>query len=371
MNAKLYAQSNNNCTNLKTNPVVVHGNPVANFKAPSTCLGDNTQMTNLSTCADGSIISYQWDYNGDNVIDNVTASPLASYSNYGIFLCKLEVQSQYGCTNVKSKSVYVNPKPMLNFSAQNKVGCPSLCTAFNSSVTLALGNIVTYQWSFGDGTYPDYSKNPTHCYSSGNYNVGLKVVSDSGCINSIAYPNLVQVYPKPIAGFNVTPDEIDINEPVIQVTNTAAQFTSLQYFINDGKSYNVPNFSHNFNVESSAKLLIYQIVKNNYGCTDSLYKVIDVKPAYVIYIPNAFTPNADGLNDGFGAKGVGIEKFEMQVFDRWGHIIFQTDDITKTWDGTVKGTEEPIKEDVYVWKAQVQDVFHKNHDLVGHVTILK
>ncbi len=369
--SKLYALSNNNCWSQKINPVVVHGNPVANFKAPSTCLGDNTAMTNLSSCADGSIISYQWDFNGDNVIDNVTQNPTASYSNYGVFLCKLEVQSQYGCTNVMSKSVYVNPKPMVNFAAQNKIGCPSLCTVFSNSCSIAKGNIVTYQWNFGDGSLPDYSKNPTHCYSTGNYGVNLKVVSDSGCMNSIGYPNLVTVYPQPVAGFVATPDEIDLDQPLISVSNTATNYTSLTYYINDGATYTVPNFQHSFNVEASTKLLIYQLVKNSYGCSDSAFKVIDIKPSYVIYIPNAFTPNADGLNDGFGAKGVGIEKFEMQIYDRWGHVIFQTDDITKTWDGTVKGTDEAIKDDVYVWKAQVQDVFHKNHDLVGHVTLLK
>jgi gliding motility-associated-like protein len=370
-NGKLYALSNNNCSGQKVNVVVVHANPVANFKANSTCLGDVTNFKDLSSSADGNIISYQWDFNGDNVIDNTMKDPNYIYPANGIFLCKLEVQTQYGCTNVMPKSVYVNAKPVPQFVSANNIGCPSLCTKFTNQSTIPTGSIVTTQWTFGDNSYPVYEKNPTHCYNTGNYNVTLKVVSDSGCISAKVMQNLVTVYPKPMAGFNYTPDEIDMDEPLIEVTDASTGASMVNYFINDGTNYNKPNFVHSFNKEITTKVLIYQLVTNSYGCTDSTYKVIDVKPSYAVYVPNAFTPNSDGLNDGWGAKGVGIEKFQMWVFDRWGHVIFETNDINKTWDGTVKGGSEPIKQDVYVWKAEVQDVFHKNHELIGSVTLLK
>ena len=369
--AKLSATSNNNCVSQKINGVVVHANPVANFKANSTCLGDITNFTNYSTCGDGAITSWQWDFNGDNIIDNVTPSPTHNYTANGAYLCKLEVQSQYGCVNIKSKSVYVNPKPIAKFSAPNKVGCPSFCTPFTNLSIITTGNIVTNQWLFGDNSLPDYSKDAMHCYNTGNYNVTLKVVSDSGCISSRTEPNFVTVYPKPIAGFNVTPDEIDQNTPIAEITNTSTGFTSILYQITDGATYTKENFTHTFNANFPGNVLIIQLVTNEYGCTDTAHKVIKIKPAFVIYIPNAFTPNTDGLNDDFKAQGVGISEFQMWIFDRWGHVIFESNDINKGWDGTVRGGDEPIKNDVYVWKAQVTDVFHKNHDLVGHVTLLK
>jgi len=98
--------------------------------------------------------------------------------------------------------------------------------------------------------------------------------------------------------------------------------------------------------------------------------MLDVKPSFVVYIPNTFTPNGDGINDGWFAKGVGISKFNVMVFDRWGHKIFETNDMDQAWDGHIKGSEEPIKQDVYVWKATVTDVFMKNHELSGTVTAL-
>jgi len=84
---------------------------------------------------------------------------------------------------------------------------------------------------------------------------------------------------------------------------------------------------------------IQQLAINSYGCRDSIIKQVEIKPAYTIYIPNAFTPNSDGTNDSFRAVGVGIEEFKMQIFDRWGALVFESDDINTVWDGSIKGKE--------------------------------
>lgn len=371
MNVKLQAISNANCYSQIVNPAIVHANPVASFEVNSVCLGDNSNFVNLSSCSDGTITSYQWDFNGDNVIDNYNQNPIHNYNMNGVYLAKLEVQSQFGCVNIMSKSVYVNAKPIAKFSANNVTGCPSLCVTFTNSSTISNGHIVTNQWIFGDNSAPDYASNPVHCYETGNYNVTLKVVSDSGCISQYTSPNLVTVYPHPIANFNINPQEVEVLESIINVTNTAIGATAVTYTFSNGASYNTPNFTHNFNTENPMVVYIMQIAVNGYGCKDTVTKPVDIKPSFVIWVPNAFTPNGDGTNDGFMAKGVGIHKFKMWIFDRWGHVIFETDDINQAWDGTVKGGEEPIKDDVYVWKAQVEDVFRKNHDLTGHVTLIK
>lgn len=370
-NCKLQAVSNFQCASQKVNNVIVHANPVAGFATKSTCLTDVTTFTNLSSSADGAISSNQWDFNGDGVVDNVFASPSTTYTSNGVYMVRLEVQTEFGCSNVVTKSVYVNPKPQPAFSGQNKIGCPSLCVNFTNSSTIATGSITTSQWQFGDGSLPDYSKNPTHCYNSGNYEVTLRLVSDSGCFAKLSQPNYVIVHPTPIAGFDVNPNEVDENEPKISVTSNATGATLTNYFLNDGSSFSTQSFEHLLTNVPGAAPIIFQVVKNEFGCGDTLSKIIEVKPTYVIYIPNTFTPNGDGINDGFFAKGVGINKFAIQIYDRWGHLLFETNDINNAWDGNSKGSSAPIKQDVYVWKAQVVDVFNKNHDLTGHVSLLK
>ncbi len=368
---KLQAFSNFQCASAKINAVIVHANPVAYFTTKPSCLGDVTTFTNLSTSADGAITSNQWDFNGDNITDNIFASPSLTYTANGTYLVKLEIQTQYGCTNVFSKSVYVNPKPQAVFTAQNKIGCPTLCVKFTNNSSIATGSIVTTQWQFGDGSLPDYTKNPTHCYGTGNYNITLKLVSDSGCITTLNQPNYVVVYPKPIAAFKVEPEEVDENEPNISVSTNATGASITNYYINDGSSFATANFNHTLNNITTISPIIFQVVQNQFGCADTVSNPIKIKPSFVIYIPNTFTPNGDGVNDGFFAKGVGITKFNIQIYDRWGHLLFETNDIENAWDGNTKNSSEPIKQDVYVWKAQVQDVFHKNHDLTGHVSLIK
>lgn len=370
-NCKLQAISDKQCVSQKINPVVVHANPIAGFFTRSSCLGDVTTFTNTSSSVDGAITSNQWDFNGDNTIDNLFASPSVTYTANGVYLVKLEVQTQYGCTDVKSKPVYMNPRPVPLFAAKNPKGCPELCVAFSNSSSIATGSIVTTQWNFGDGTLPSYSSEPKHCFRTGNYNVVLKVVSDSGCIATLTRPNFVEVYTNPVAGFKVEPEEIDELEPNISVSSEATNAGSVSYFINDGSNFYIPDFNHTLKNPVDKKSIIYQVVSNQYGCADTTFKILDIKPTWVVYIPNTFTPNGDGTNDGFFAKGVGINEFKLQIFDRWGHLIFQANDINEKWDGTMKGSSESIKQDVYVWKAYVTDIRNRNHELTGHVSLIK
>ena len=373
LQSRLIAISNNNCLNQTLNSVVVHYNPVSNFSAPSTCLPSSTNFSSLATSSDGFITSYNWDFNGDNLTDNTLQNPQYIFTQTGNYGVKLEVQTQYGCVNTILKSVFVNATPSALFTAQNNVGCPSLCVQFSNNSTIGSGSIVTNQWIFGDNSSPEYSQNPSHCYNTGYYTVTLKVVSDSGCISSSTMPSLINVYPTPVADFNVTPSEVDITMPLIEVEDKSIGASTIQYQFSDGTIKNTPNFNHTFNTTSAQSVYIMQIVKNAYSCSDSIIKQIIIKPAYTIYIPNAFTPNSDGLNDQFKAVGFGIAQFKLQVFDRWGALVFESNDINSSWDGSIngKGDSESTKQEVFVWKASVVDVLKENHQMVGHVTLLK
>jgi gliding motility-associated-like protein len=370
-NCKLMAVSNNGCPSNVTNPVVVHLNPVANFKSSPTCLGDRTEFTNLSSSPSGNITCYAWQYYGDGNVNNVYSYAAHNYPANGVYLVKLEVQNEYGCTNVMAKSVYVNPKPVPTFTMSDPKGCERVCVTFTNQSTISTGNISTYQWLFGDGSKPEYTKNPTHCYNVGIYDVTLKLVSDSGCMATYINQKAIEVHPKPIASFVAEPNEIDELEPISNITSDAVGADEVKYYINDGGIYLVNNFTHNFNNLDKQQPVIFQIVSNKFGCKDTTSRVLKLKQSYAIYIPNTFTPNYDGTNDGFKAKGYNIVEFHITIYDRWGHKVFESDDMDVAWDGHTKDSSEPIKDDVYVWKANVVDINKKAHDLVGHVTLLK
>lgn len=84
----------------------------------------------------------------------------------------------------------------------------------------------------------------------------------------------------------------------------------------------------------------------------SLSNEVEIIPAAVIYVPNAFTPNGDGLNDSFGGVGEGITDYTMQIFDRWGNLLFESNNIDVQWDGNYKN--EVVPTGVYVFKLSAK-----------------
>ena len=111
------------------------------------------------------------------------------------------------------------------------------------------------------------------------------------------------------------------------------------------------------------------------GCYDTLLRPLVVGEDFGIYVPNAFTPNADGLNDVFQPKGFGVTKYELNIFDRWGQKVFSTKDFEKGWDGTMQSKNDVkygiLEEGTYSWVITCTSVFGKAHEMKGHVTLFK
>jgi gliding motility-associated-like protein len=111
------------------------------------------------------------------------------------------------------------------------------------------------------------------------------------------------------------------------------------------------------------------VVTNNFGCIDTVVKSIVVADDYGLFIPNAFTPNNDGVNDTFVPKGHGIKSYTLVIFNRWGEQLYKTNHFETGWDGYYKG--ELSKSDVYTWKINCVDVKNKSHELVGSFTLIR
>ncbi|HXU26763.1 MAG TPA: gliding motility-associated C-terminal domain-containing protein, partial [Bacteroidia bacterium] len=125
----------------------------------------------------------------------------------------------------------------------------------------------------------------------------------------------------------------------------------------------------------TATYYVTQWVINTLGCKDEITEPVHIGPNFTFYIPNAFSPNGDGANEGFKGLGVGIDNttYNLWVFDRWGLMIFYADDIDKSWDGHMRGNDSKpvLQEDVYVWKVKFNDFTGKKHEYHGTVTLLK
>ena len=113
-------------------------------------------------------------------------------------------------------------------------------------------------------------------------------------------------------------------------------------------------------------------VQNAFGCVDTVIHIIQIDPIFTFYIPNAFSPNDDGDNDYFNGKGVGIVKYKLMIFDRWGDLIFVTEKLDdKGWDGIVSGGDAIAQQDTYVWKVLLTDEFKAKHAYKGVVNLVR
>ena len=94
-------------------------------------------------------------------------------------------------------------------------------------------------------------------------------------------------------------------------------------------------------------------------------------PAFTFYIPNAFSPNGDGFNDTFFGTGLGIDKYDLWIFDRWGNMIFHTKNLSDSWNGKANNGKNTAQIDVFAWKVEIIDVFAKKHSFIGTVSIVR
>jgi gliding motility-associated-like protein len=370
--AKLETMTNNGCYNQVVNQVLVYNNPVAQFSDASACIGTPIAFNNQSSSIDGAIVNYSWDYTSDGSVDNISASPAFNYPNPGTYLVTLQVQTEHGCEATYQAPARVHPKPNVLYTVPQASACPTMCVTFNNQSFIATGTIATYLWDFGDQSVPSTAAQPTHCYETGTYDVSLTVVSDSGCAASLSTSSMINVFPEPAAGFSVSGDDMDIINPEIHVSDLSVGASELSYAVTDGFSSSDASFTHSFDNEQAHVYNITQYVTNTFGCKDSVTQPVEIKPAFTFYIPNAFSPNSDGKNDGFRGQGLGINEYRMWIFDRWGNMIFYSEDLDKAWDGTFQGKSgNTVVQDVYVWKVELKDIFNKKHDYTGTVAVVR
>ena len=237
----------------------------------------------------------------------------------------------------------------------------------------ANGTINTYQWAFGDGMTQNNAVNSTnHVYNSyGLYNATLTVISSNSCQSSVSHS--IEVYQKPMANYTLNGEFGTILSPNMMFNNTSNNYS--YYWWNFGDNSPVDsihaNPMHSYQIEEPQSYISSLIVKNNFGCIDTAYKLVEIGADFIFYIPNSFSPNGDAINDVFTGVGVGIQKYDMWIYERWGSMVYHTNNIKNGWEGKTLNNVQDAPQDVYTWKVELKDVFGKKHSYVGHVTLLR
>jgi gliding motility-associated-like protein len=309
---------------------------------------------------------------------NGSYSPTAAEFTNGSVTLTLTAIAQAPCQNVSSTvTIGFYKKPVVNYTVDIPKGCPEHCVIFTDHSTISSPDFIQlWSWDFGDGGTSNL-QNPPHCYSAtGFYTVSLTATSNHLCSSQLIIPQMIEVYSMPIASFIPNPSVAGILDPTIDFQNTSQGAVSYFWDFGDYAALGATNTS---TVTNPTHAYTYANIYNVHltatsvnGCVDIVSASVEIKPEFTFYIPNCFTPeSSDGVNDIFTGMGIGIEKYEMWIFDRWGANIFYSDDIYKGWNGKVAGKSDVVQQDVYIWKVKLKDVFDKRHEYIGHVTLLK
>lgn len=247
---------------------------------------------------------------------------------------------------------------------------PSLgCAPYNAQFQNVSEGGASFLWNFGDGTTSTES-NPSHLYSSpGLYTVKLTVV-DSGTCNIIDVDSVkIQVVSAPVASFTFTPNPPQENTPVV-FTNNSINADSYQWNFGDGEILNTTKreeVSHSYNASDNFNM--YLVAYSKSGCTDTARAIVSAKVLPLLDVPNAFTPNNDGVNDKVFVRGYGISKIVWKIYNRWGTIVFQTNDRLAGWDGKYKDILQP--QEVYHYTLDVQFFDKTRFQKKGDITLLR
>lgn len=358
----------NNCTSTDVVIVTINPIPVAAFSATSVCKDEPTVFTNQSTVSSGTIASYIWDFGDLNT--SVAASPSNTYATEGSYSVVLTVVSDQGCINSITQNITVYPLPVVNFEAVPTDGCIPLDVQFNDLSTIASGTNVSWLWNIeGVGTVNEQNTAQTFS-NAGLYDVTLTVTSDEGCITTLTQSNFITVHPNPIAQFVAIPDRTEILYPEISFTDLSSGApTEWNWDFGTGDVSTVESPIYSFPDTGTFTVLLE--VLNQYGCPDTISQTIVITPSFTIYVPNAFTPDGDGVNDIFLPKGIGWRDYELRIFSRSGNQVFTTFDPLEGWDGSVRNAGRVTISDVYVWRIYVRDKNNRKQDYKGTVTLVK
>lgn len=286
----------------------------------------------------------------------------------------VEVTDQCNLTATDCLLVAAHPEIPATFSANISAGCEPLNVTLQSDYT-AYQNVESMTWEFGDGNTQTIMGSSANTFAtSGSYFPILNIVDVFGCNYTDTLNSPIIVFPAPFASFNVENDLILLPNTTFNFSENSIDADSFVYYFDQyGMGY-TGDTTFTFPAEQAAIYNVGMLATNQFGCVDSTYRTVEVQNDIDIYIPNAFTPDGDGINDFWKIEGKGFVNlnFKATVFNRWGDVIFQSDDPSTPWLGDDMRNGYFVQDGVYFFIVEVQDVqYDIKYKYQGHVTLLR
>lgn len=280
------------------------------------------------------------------------------------------------CPSEDDIVITVNGRPNADFSVNKNIGCAPLSVIFSYEGD---ANGTSCEYFDGNGTLL-----ASGCGSvSGVINtigcadITYHIIDEHGCENSSTQNELICTQINPAASFSPVIGEATVLEPTISFLNFSDHANYYHWtFDNQGESYiEEPTFE--FSILNGNDFYVCLEATNDIGCIDTDCQIVTLPEVFFFYVPNAFTPNGDGVNDVFktsvqGVSGDEVYEYTFTLFNKWGDIVFVSYDPSDVWLGDTNGDGYYVPDGVYFWQARIRYVTTTPAELhEGHLIILR
>jgi gliding motility-associated-like protein len=235
----------------------------------------------------------------------------------------------------------------------------------------------TFLWDLGNGSVSTQAT-PTVTYPAGSHAVGLSIATPLGCTYTAPTSGLVLAHPSPTAAFTASIWNTDADHATIHFTDQSTGAHTWSWTFGDGGTSGVQHPVHTYMAVGTFPVTLW--VQNQWGCTDEVTHTVTITPVYDVTVPTAFTPNPNGGNGGqwvpddlsndvFYPFIRFVDEYRMRIFNRWGELIFESDDLRIGWDGYYRGQLSP--QDVYIVQLFVRFIDGKEIRKHSDLTLLR
>ena len=352
----------NNCSSsIESAEVTVTEQPVLLTENQGICEGESVVLNAIPSVLGG---QYLWLPNNETS-ETMTVSPTTTTTYQVMYTIN-------GCqTDLEPIIVSVDAMPITTFDVNVTSGCAPLNVMFTNTTPNTSG----CTWTINDGSTFSGCANTSYTFlNEGCYDITLETETPNGCPGSMNMENLICVFPSPNIDFSASTNQISYGSSEVVFSNNSFGAESYYWDFGDGNSdtlYNPNLVEYEVNDETFFTVSLYGI--SELGCTDSLQLDINVNQDAIIFAPNSFTPDGDGLNDSWYptiSAGIDEDFFSVQIYNRWGELIFEAGDFNSSWDGTYQGMQAPIG--TYTYRIGFKEKqTEKRKIILGHINLIR
>jgi gliding motility-associated-like protein len=271
-----------------------------------------------------------------------------------------------GMTATASTLITVNPNPNVQLLPQQLMACDQVTLTISDA---AVNPGCSYSWDFGNGQTTSGNQVSAVYTQTGDYAITAVATSALGCTDTGTTTAAIVVNQSPVADFSTASPTVSILESTVLFSNQSSPATA-SWSWDFGDSHTSTEVSPLHTYTDTGEYAVMLIATSTMGCADTLTQFLHVLPAFTLFVPNAFTPNADGNNDVFRAYGDQVVLFNMSIYDRWGKVVYSTDNMNQGWNGYDKNNTILFPQGVYVWKIVVKGNNGRLQEKMGQVTLM-